>query len=306
VSIRYIVVGLGNIGTKRKAILADRCVATVDPFNAKADFSRIDDVRLENYDAAVLAVPNQVKTALLRELLAKGKHVLVEKPLLFPTPDVALELKELSGNTGAVWYTSYNHRFEPLVRRLREFLEQGVIGSLYHARMTYGNGTAQNSIGSWRESGYGVLEDLGCHLIDLTNFLFDYADSSYLVWQADKIESQVIDHCIIATSNRKVMLECATTMWKNTFTIDVYGKLGSLHLNGLCKWGPSVLLIHQRVFPSGKPIQTQEVVAEEDRTWHMDFDEFEKRVESQTISYVTDLNISMILSDLGQKASTLR
>jgi scyllo-inositol 2-dehydrogenase (NADP+) len=184
-------------------------------------------------------------------------------------------------------------------------LEQGVIGPLNHARMTYGNGTVQNWIGSWRESGYGVLEDLGCHLIDLTQFVLNYTNSNYLMWQGGKIESQVMDHCIIATSDRKVVLECATTMWKNTFTIDVYGNLGSLHLNGLCKWGPSVLLIHQRVFPSGKPIETQEVVEQEDRTWHLDFDEFEKRVERQTTSYITDLNLSVILSDLGQKALTL-
>ena len=35
---RYLLVGLGNIGAKRRAILGERCVATVDPFNAAADF----------------------------------------------------------------------------------------------------------------------------------------------------------------------------------------------------------------------------------------------------------------------------
>ena len=30
---RYLVVGLGNIGGKRRAVLGDRCIATVDPFN---------------------------------------------------------------------------------------------------------------------------------------------------------------------------------------------------------------------------------------------------------------------------------
>ncbi len=34
---RYLLVGYGNIGAKRKALLGDRCVATVDPFNAAAD-----------------------------------------------------------------------------------------------------------------------------------------------------------------------------------------------------------------------------------------------------------------------------
>ena len=40
---RYLVVGLGNIGEKRRAVLGDRCVATVDPFNPAADYRRPED-----------------------------------------------------------------------------------------------------------------------------------------------------------------------------------------------------------------------------------------------------------------------
>ena len=52
---RYVVVGLGNIGGKRRAVLGDRCVATVDPFNAAADYRRPDDCPSDRYDAVVLA-----------------------------------------------------------------------------------------------------------------------------------------------------------------------------------------------------------------------------------------------------------
>ena len=257
------------------------------------------------YDAAVLCVPNQVKLGLLNYLLRAGKHALVEKPLLLPDPKTAQHLNDLARSHDCIWYTSYNNRFEPNVIRLKQLLKEGMLGSFYHARLVYGNGTVQNCIGTWREGGYGVLEDLGCHLIDLIDFLFNDVSSDFLIWKASKIESQVFDHCIFATSNGKIVLECALLMWKNTFTIDVYGRLGSLHLRGLCKWGPSELLIHQRVLPSGIPIETREVVEQDDRTWHLDIREFEKRVKSRETSFVGDLRISKVLQGLVQKAADL-
>ena len=79
---RYLIVGLGNIGGKRRAVLGDRCVATVDPFNPAADFRRPEECPLDGYDAAILAVPNDVKLKLMEYFLTRGKHVLVEKPLI--------------------------------------------------------------------------------------------------------------------------------------------------------------------------------------------------------------------------------
>ena len=58
---RYLLVGLGNIGTKRKAVLGDRCVASVDPFNQAADIRSPGEWPSDRYDTAILAVPNDVK-----------------------------------------------------------------------------------------------------------------------------------------------------------------------------------------------------------------------------------------------------
>ena len=48
---KYLLVGLGNIGVKRRALLGVRCVATVDPFNTSADFRAIQDCAADRYDA---------------------------------------------------------------------------------------------------------------------------------------------------------------------------------------------------------------------------------------------------------------
>ena len=98
---RYVLVGLGNIGSKRKAILGDRCVATVDPFNPDASHRAPEDCPEGAYDAAVVATPNDVKLDLIRGFLDRGKHVLVEKPLTL-TPEVADDLLRRSRRHGAI------------------------------------------------------------------------------------------------------------------------------------------------------------------------------------------------------------
>ena len=306
-NMRYAIIGLGNMGEKRRDVLGMRCVATVDPDNAAADYKRIADLPAECYDAALLAVPNQMKLELLNGFLKIGKHVLIEKPLHFTDRDSANRLRVLAINSGVVWYTSYNHRFEPSIVRVKELLNEGIVGPVYHAHLIYGNGTVRNSIKTWRESGSGVLDDLGCHLIDLTDYLFDYS-ADYQLWAADRNESKVFDRCVFATGDRRIVLECATTMWRNRFSIDIYGGLGSLHLSGLSKWGSSELGIHHRILPSGIPHVTQESFDGKDLSWGSDFDEFERRANAGETSYASDWRISQSLLELARSvpSCTLR
>src|SRR5438128_218266 len=110
---RYLLVGLGNIGRKRLNVLGQRCIATVDPYNQDADYRTPEECPPESYEAAILAVPNQAKLDLLESFLAAGKHVLIEKPLVFECDAAGERLQNLARQQGVIWYTSYNHRLEP-------------------------------------------------------------------------------------------------------------------------------------------------------------------------------------------------
>ena len=289
---RHLLVGLGNIGAKRKGILGDRCVGTVDPFNPAADFTDPSECPADRYEAVALAVPNPVKLELLESFLIQGKHVLVEKPLLFPDEETARRMEDLARERKVIWYTSYNHRFEPLVAALKEQLEAEALGRIYHGRLLYGNGTVQNVVGTWREEGHGVLEDLACHLIDLTGYLFGYGGGDFQVWAIQSNESKSSDRCLLATADRRFELECSMICWKNTFTIDVFGETGSIHLNGLCKWGTSELIVRQRKYPSGVPSETRKVVEGPDASWEKDLIHFEALVGSGETSCENDWWIS--------------
>ena len=58
---RVIVVGLGVQGRKRLAVAGKEAVATVDPFNAEAQYRHVQDVPLSSYDAAILCIPDEAK-----------------------------------------------------------------------------------------------------------------------------------------------------------------------------------------------------------------------------------------------------
>jgi len=288
---RYVVVGLGNIGGKRKSVLGERCVATVDPFNPAADHRRPEDCRPDGYDAAVLATPNDVKLELIRYFLDRGKHVLVEKPLIL-TEETARDLQERSSRRGAVWYTSYNFRFEPNVVALGRHLRAGAIGRVYRVRMFYGNGTAGNIAGTWRDTRFGVLEDMASHLIDLTGFLFGKFGDEFQTWERRGYELKGIDHCILATTDRTVVIECSFLSWRNRWRIEVTGDRGALEMDGLTKWGESRLALLRRRFPSGPPEESWDIAHGPDRTWEADLAHFEEMAASGATSCENDLWIS--------------
>jgi scyllo-inositol 2-dehydrogenase (NADP+) len=304
--VRYLLVGLGNLGRKRQGVLGERCVATVDPINPQATYAAPQGCPEDTYDAVVLAVPDSEKLPLLRYFLALGKHVLVEKPLLFGSRQEAEELARLARAHQAVWYTSYNHRFEPLIVELAQWLREGGPGRLYHARFFYGNGTAGNIRGTWREHGRGVLEDLVSHLLDLADLLLGYGGTPFESWSMQRNELATFDHVMLGSEDRRLQLEASYVCWKNTFSIDVYGEQGSAHLSGLLKWGPSELTLRRRVFPSGVPEETVERRrADGDPTWGADLAAFEARCRAGRLSYDTDLWITSVLDEAGRVAQTV-
>ena len=292
---KYLVVGCGNIGVKRKQLLGIRCVATVDPYNATADYRTLPDCPLAQYDAAVLAVPNQVKISLLDFLLDHGKHALVEKPLIFPDETTAHRLQQMAQQRRVTWYTSYNFRFEPHVVRLRGLIADGSLGEVYHARMFYGYGTAGSVAGTWRDDRLGVLQDLASHLVDLTGFVFDRFGSDFLIWKRGAHELGGVDHCILATTDRRIVIECSYLSWRNRWTIEVVGARGALQMEGLTKWGTSELIIQRRRLPSGVPDETREIATAPDPTWAADLAHFEQMVTARQTSFENDLWVSRTL-----------
>lgn len=274
---RLMIVGLGVQGTKRMGVAGGDVVATVDPMEGRGRYRTIEQVPLDSFDAACVCTPDASKLGILRYLLSRGKHVLVEKPLLAPDDESIRNLRDIARSTGACCYTAYNHRFEPHLVRLKTMLDDRILGEVYLVRLFYGNGTAREVRQSpWRDQGLGVLPDLGSHLLDLVLFFFGALPGPFEHWALNRFENQAFDHALFGSSAGKpaIELECTLVSWRNTFTVDVFGELGSAHVHGLCKWGPSTLTIRRRVLPSGIPDEQVQSIEQPDPTWAAEYVRF--------------------------------
>ena len=275
-------------------------VATVDPMVQEARYPSIEEVPRDRYDAAVVCTPDDAKLSLLRYLLGHGKHVLVEKPLVAADSDMIRDLKTLARANRAACYTAYNHRFEPHIARVRSILESGAIGAIYLARGFYGNGTARDVRGSaWRDQGAGVLPDLGSHLLDIAAFVVGQTEELFEPWSFNRFENRSFDHVLFGARGKPVIeLEATLLSWRNTFTFDVYGEAGSVHIEGLCKWGPSRLIIRTRVLPSGKPAEQVETLERPDPTWALEYEHFKRLCERGGTNLDNDIWINDVLNHL--------
>lgn len=303
---RVVVIGLGVQGYKRRRVAGEEFVAAVDPINKEAQYRRIEDVPLGSYDATLVCVPDGPKTDILKYLLRNGKHVLVEKPLWATAESDILELQALALASRATCYTAYNHRFEPHFMRMHDLIRSKTLGRIYRCRMFYGNGTARLVRESdWRDTGAGVLPDLGSHLLDTARFWFGDIGDDIRVISSRHFENRAPDHVVLGIPNAEPQFEFEMTLlsWRNHFTCDVFAENGSAHIASLCKWGPSTFSVRHRILPSGRPIEEDITLIQDDPTWAAEYDYFKGLCASD---HVTDLSndvwLNRTLRHLGSDA----
>jgi predicted dehydrogenase len=106
-------------------------------------------------DAIVIATPTSSHYDLARRCLLAGIHTLVEKPLT-TDPGQAVELASLAAERGLVLMADHTFVYNPVVRRMRQEMESGVMG-----RISYIDATRVN-LGIY-QSDSNVLWDLACH-----------------------------------------------------------------------------------------------------------------------------------------------
>jgi predicted dehydrogenase len=106
-------------------------------------------------DAMVLATPVPTHAELAVRVLGADKHCFVEKPLATTVAD-AQRAVDAAEQTGRVLMVGHLLEYHPAVRRLKELVDQGELGSLYYV---YGN---RVNLGKLR-SEENALWSLGAH-----------------------------------------------------------------------------------------------------------------------------------------------
>jgi predicted dehydrogenase len=105
-----------------------------------------------------------------------GKHIISEKPLGRSAAE-SYEMWQAAKAAKIKHMVAFNYRFVPAIRLVKELIEAGKLGRIYHFRAQYLQEwiADENFPMVWRldkkVAGSGTLGDLGSHIIDLARFL---------------------------------------------------------------------------------------------------------------------------------------
>lgn len=133
----------------------------------------LDDPEVQVFDNAG---PNDLHAEPNIAAAQAGKHVISEKPL-GRNAEECKRMWEAVKKAKVKHQVAFNYRFVPAVRLIRNLIDAGKLGRIYHFRAAY----LQEWIASedfpmvWRleskHAGSGALGDLGSHVVDLARYL---------------------------------------------------------------------------------------------------------------------------------------
>jgi len=164
------VIGAGVMGKNHARVLSslNKLAGIVDvDENAARDVAHRYNVEWSKdadgleFDAAVIATPTVYHYKIAKELIEKGKHVLVEKPFTQSIED-GENLIDLAKEMGVVLAVGHIERFNPIVEFFKNMNNQKELITI-NAKRVSGFPTRIRDV--------GVILDLGVHDIDVFRYL---------------------------------------------------------------------------------------------------------------------------------------
>jgi predicted dehydrogenase len=134
-----------------------------------------DMLKMDGLDAVAIITPTGSHRQISLDAIAAGKHVLCEKPLALVASD-AKEMLDAAKAAGVVHATNFNQRGRTPVGRMKQHMDSGYIGQLFHANIWWGQTQAvedKPEVASWRfkaEDGGGPVYEL-IHVFDMARLI---------------------------------------------------------------------------------------------------------------------------------------
>ncbi|GAA0532673.1 oxidoreductase [Saccharopolyspora subtropica] len=220
----------------------DRDAVLAKEFSAEHGIARwsssVDEVLGDAELTSVsIAVDHAQHAELAERALLADKHVLVEKPLCLSVSD-AKRLAELAAARGLVLSAVSQHRYDPVVLAVREWLRDGLLGRLLYVRASleasrepeyytesYWRGTRAGEGGS-------ALINQGYHCLDVTRLLCGELEVRAAVANttalAGTIETEDTLAALLVAGDTPVSLHVtvgSTTQWRTR--IELVGDRGT-------------------------------------------------------------------------------
>jgi predicted dehydrogenase len=294
------IVGCGRVGRKRALSLGehdllyavDRDIKRAEAVAALRNQARVstdfnDVMRDPRVDVVVVSTTNDMLAQISLLAAKAGKHVLVEKPGARNAIELEGVIAAARANKVKV-KVGFNLRYHPALQKAKEIVDSGKMGELMFVRGRYGHGGRIGYEREWRANrevcGGGELIDQGVHLIDLARWFlgeFTVVEGFHHTYFWDM---PVDDNAFLLLRNEKeqaAWLHVSCTEWKNMFSLEIYGKLGKIQIDGLGGSYGTEKLVYYRMLPQmGPPEATSWEYRGEDESWALEFNDFVEAINT--------------------------
>lgn len=316
-SLGVAIVGCGLIGQKRaKALAGSRLVACADVMLARAEsLARTTSgavatadwraaVDRPDVDLVVVATTNEWLAPITKAAADARKHVIVEKPAARSVAEIDPVIESAVRERRLV-RVGFNHRYHPALQKAREIIDSGALGELMFVRGRYGHGARVGYDKEWRAdpalSGGGELIDQGVHLIDLSRWILGdfphvHGFAHTYFWQMPVDDNAFLT--LRTQHQQTAFLHVSCTEWKNLFSLEIYGRDGKLHIDGLGGSYGLEKLAHYRMLPEmGPPETTMWEFPRGDQSWALEFAEFidDIRLDRQPSAGLLDARAALVV-----------
>jgi predicted dehydrogenase len=294
------IIGAGLIGNKRAAALSafgdfklkvvadinkDSAEKLAGQFGAEASTDWHNVIERPDVDFVIISTSNNHLAPISIAAMKNKKHVLCEKPL-GRNIDEAESMVSSAKQNGVILKTGFNHRCHPAIAKAKQLAEKGEIGKLMILRCRYGHGGRPGYEKEWRASreicGGGELLDQGVHVADLFRwFAGDFSEcfgwTKTCFWNME-----VEDNAFAMFKNSAgvvATMHTSWTQWKNLFSLEIFGDLGYLIIEGLGgSYGVETLKVGRRNPKGGAPDEQIEQFPGPDISWQLEWEEFTRAV----------------------------
>lgn len=214
---RVLIIGLGHIGlgydintdshevkTHTKAFFLNKnfeIVGGVDPScqardifeirTKKNSYSSLEEIYVSDreLDVIVIATPTRLRLGIFQDLCRlryTSNIILLEKPIA-TTVSEGIAVKELAFKIGRSLYVNYIRRCDPILKRVKENINNNVYGKLLEASCNY----------------YGSVLNIASHYIDLCQYLLNESLTMDTVSKRMIKEEDFLAEFVLLTSSRK-------------------------------------------------------------------------------------------------------
>ncbi len=161
-------------------------------------FHSIDEI--EEADLCFVATPPNIRKAVISPAISKGMNIVCEKPFTYTSEEAKFLIAE-ADKKGKRIFVTQTRRLFPNILILKKMIENGSISNIKKINMIEGGLYGWESVGTERaeifEKDFGVLNDVGAHLVDAITFLFNV--------QNVEIEKSVFDYDLGANNVNVVL-----------------------------------------------------------------------------------------------------